>query len=430
MALFFHRRHIPVSILCPIIPEKVSALVETLEAINESIHCNTQHSAQGHALFHQINTHHFCRWTVLPATTGKHGKYPAQLLFESNIDEPLSQYVTRLVQQDPETITAIYQHCERFTPNQPVTFLKKHCIPTPTYYRGAHYHSRVQIEKDQALHQQLEQFIDEKQKSGSLIDYYEPGLKEQLTKHLRDSGVKWPYETLQRQPDAYWPLLFALILLLPLLVPMLCVLVPAWYVLLRKHETSEKAEPHDNNIASRHEHIHEITKEELQAIQSPMTSVVEIKPGFFRLLTLKTVLWAINLLANIFYNKGKLGSINTIHFARWLIIDNNRRLVFLSNYDGSWENYLGDFIDRAAKGLTAVWSNAEGFPTAKNLILEGAARDQAFKAYARKSQLKTHCWYSAYPQLSLPNIVNNSKIRQGLVKKLEKKALTQWLGHF
>ncbi len=44
---------------------------------------------------------------------------------------------------------------------------------------------------------------------------------------------------------------------------------------------------------------------------------------------------------------GKLGEISTIHFARWISIDHGQRLLFLSNYDGSWTNYLGDFRDEA-----------------------------------------------------------------------------------
>ena len=32
-------------------------------------------------------------------------------------------------------------------------------------------------------------------------------------------------------------------------------------------------------------------------------------------------------------------------------------LLFLSNYGGSWESYLEDFITKAHTGLTGVWSN-------------------------------------------------------------------------
>jgi len=43
-------------------------------------------------------------------------------------------------------------------------------------------------------------------------------------------------------------------------------------------------------------------------------------------------------------------------------------MVFQSNYDGSWESYLEDFITRAHAGQTAAWSNGVGFPKSKGLI--------------------------------------------------------------
>ena len=427
MALSFQRRHIAVSIVCPIIPANVRALIEYLEALNHTLH--SQPTLE-HPLFHQIGTHHFCRWTVLPASTGKYETYPAQLLFESNIDEPLDHYLERLIQQDKGTLTTIYQHCEGFEAASIKRYLSEHNITAPVHYRGAHYHSQQQILDDQALYKELEGLINEKQANGSLINYFDLGLKEQLSKHLKENGINWPFDTQQKPPKSYWPTLIVGIALLPFIALPLGIFLGVWYIALRKHEKSDIAEIHNDNMAARHSHIRHVTQEEQQATQSPMTSIVEIKTGRFRLVTLKVVLWAINLLADIFYNKGKLGSINTIHFARWLIIDNNKRLVFLSNYDGSWENYLGDFIDRAAMGLTAIWSNTEGFPTAKKLVLQGAKDDIAFKAYARKSQLKTHCWYSAYPQLTLQNILNNSRIRQGFNKPMNEKQLSMWLAEF
>ncbi|OUS30132.1 hypothetical protein A9Q99_06530 [Gammaproteobacteria bacterium 45_16_T64] len=424
MAEFFHRRHVPVNILCPIRPEKIGALADYLEDLNNRIR------EKSHPLFQQINTHHFCRWTVLPASKGERGEYPAQLLFESNIDENLSSYVERLIKKDKQTLLDIYQHCERFDASQCESYLLDHSISTPMYYRGAHYHSCKQIKRDQILYKVLEGFIDEKQDSGSLIDYFDSGLREQLIRHVKNSNISWPFDTLQRQPDPYWPMAIGIIPVLLLLSPILLPLIAVWFYFLRKHEKSELPEVHDNNMTERHAHVASVTKDEQQAVQSPMTSVVEIKPGLFRLLTLKAVLWLLNLLSNIFYNRGELGSINSIHFARWIITDDNKRLVFLSNYDGSWENYLGDFIDRAAVGLTAVWSNAEGFPRATRLIREGATDDIRFKAYARKSQTKTACWYSAYPELSLQNVINNSKIRQGLTNNMDEKELSLWLSRF
>jgi len=138
-------------------------------------------------------------------------------------------------------------------------------------------------------------------------------------------------------------------------------------------------------------------------VQNQMTHVVPLRPGSFRQKTLRNVFRVIDFLAAHFWNKGKLGDIPTIHFARWMLIDNGTRLLFFSNYDGSWENYLGDFIDRAAVGLTGVWSNTEGFPPTTYLIQGGARNAEAFKNWTRRHQIETQVWYTAYPDVTAVN---------------------------
>jgi len=107
------------------------------------------------------------------------------------------------------------------------------------------------------------------------------------------------------------------------------------------------------------------------------------------------------------------------------MIDGGRRLLFLSNFDGSWENYLDDFIDKAHGGLTAVWSNTGGFPRSYLLIGGGAKDGPRFKAYARDSMSVTNAWYSAYPTLTVQGIDRNSSIREGL--PAGKSAPETWL---
>ena len=91
-----------------------------------------------------------------------------------------------------------------------------------------------------------------------------------------------------------------------------------------------------------------------------------------------------------------------------------RDLLFLSNYGGSWESYLEDFITKAHTGLTGIWSNTVGFPRTTNLFQDGATDGERFKRWARRQQVPTGFWYSAYPDLTTANIRTNAAIRQGL----------------
>ena len=79
----------------------------------------------------------------------------------------------------------------------------------------------------------------------------------------------------------------------------------------------------------------------------------------------------------------------TIHFARWVFLDDGRRVFFASNYDGSLESYMDDFIDKIAWGLNIVFSNGVGYPRTRWLVLDGARDELAFKDYLRLHQVPT-----------------------------------------
>jgi len=172
--------------------------------------------------------------------------------------------------------------------------------------------------------------------------------------------------------------------------------------------------------------VKSLAEREDEVVQNQLTHLVDIKPQWFRPIALWVVLKTINFFARYVFIRGDLGHIPTIHFARWVIID-GRRLLFFSNYDGSWVNYLGDFIDKAAAGLTAVWSNTEGCPKAEGLVGAGAKDEQRFKSWTRNHQIFTNVWYSAYPELTVDNINNNSFIRIGLTGRLSPRESAEWL---
>ena len=165
---------------------------------------------------------------------------------------------------------------------------------------------------------------------------------------------------------------------------------------------------------------------ELPRAQPPRRRVV-IKPGLLRRAALKAVFAAIAQLATNLYRPGWLGTLGTIHFARWVRVPGTPDLIFLSNYGGSFESYLEDFITKAHFGLTGVWSNTEGFPRAANLVQQGASDGDFFKWWARRQQVPTGCWYSAYPQLTTTNIRTNAAIRQGLGTILTEEEARRWL---
>jgi deferrochelatase/peroxidase EfeB len=161
-----------------------------------------------------------------------------------------------------------------------------------------------------------------------------------------------------------------------------------------------------------------------------MVSLTERKPGWLRYFTARLIFFAIATLGPRLYKPGHLGPIGTIHFARWITIPGTRDLVFFSNFGGSWESYLEDFITLAHLGLTGVWSNSVGFPKTSNLVGDGATDGERFKRFARQSMLPTLSWYSAYPELDTDMIRANADIRRGLSGAMTEDGAQLWLSRF
>lgn len=89
--------------------------------------------------------------------------------------------------------------------------------------------------------------------------------------------------------------------------------------------------------------------------------------------------------------------ISTIHFARWVIFDNDTRLLFTSNFDGTWIDYLRDFSVLAPDGLDLIWSNCDGYPGARNF--------DAFTGWVRSYQIKVDLFYPAYPNATVKDVL-------------------------
>ena len=198
------------------------------------------------------------------------------------------------------------------------------------------------------------------------------------------------------------------------------------YFALRKAEARNSIEMHSpppalNRAMFEHENA---------LAQNHMISITQRKPGWLRWFTSRLVFWIIGLAATKYFKPGFLSDIGTIHFARWVTIPKSRDLLFMSNYGGSWESYLEDFITKAHFGLTGVWSNTVGFPKTENLFQLGATDGDRFKRFARHSMVPTRFWYSAYPDITTANIRLNAAIRAGLSGVMTEDEAINWLALF
>ena len=216
-------------------------------------------------------------------------------------------------------------------------------------------------------------------------------------------------------------------------VPLLLLLVSPLFLILSPYlawrlRTLERSDPEIVVRPSR-QHIRRLSVLEDRTVTNHFNVLGDVKPGLFRLVTLKFLLLLLDYSARHVYRRGFLTRVRTIHFARWVLLDNNRRLYFASNYDGSLESYMDDFINKVAWGLNLVFSNGVGYPTTRWLIKEGAEREQEFKYTLRRHQLPSEVWFKAYPDISAYDLSRNSRIRQGVeVRQSSDAEIREWLG--
>jgi len=362
--------------------------------------------------------------------------YGAYFAFENNFDGALNPYLEDLYAHASEGLHSLYSCCRDYPAASAsdkaamLSYLRAHVVRPSAYHIGNVGRSVERTHQEDFLRDSLEDFLDDVVRQGNVGA---PGSIRQKIQRFAQSqpGLAWAASVQPRQTalEHFLPRLNIVIagviafVLLPLLIPLAIV----WVVMLRWTETHEPP-PADLDVKA---HVKDLVEREdrTHIVQNHMASITTVKPGAFRRVTLRVVLWLVNLFART-ADKGKLSGIPSIHFAHWSLIDKGRRLFFVSNFDGSWENYLDDFIDKASPGLTAVWSNTVGFPRTNWLVKDGARDGSRFKANARDKQTYTNVWYSAYTQLTVQTIDNNSSIREDLFTSLDDTATSNWLRRF
>ena len=103
-------------------------------------------------------------------------------------------------------------------------------------------------------------------------------------------------------------------------------------------------------------------------------------------------------------------------------------MLFCSNYDGSVDSYMDDFINKTAFGLNSSFSNGIGYPTTNWLVQDGCWDEQNYKEYLRRHTIPTQVWYKAYPGLTAVDLERNTRIRRGLESpKLSDQEAREWV---
>jgi hypothetical protein len=355
--------------------------------------------------------------------------YPLLLAFIADFDGSADEFRADLARRSGDGLRRIFSCCEGFSPDGDIAgWMRDHENPASTMYQNWRGRTVRQIREENALRLALEARLqsDAASFAGRTPRQVHVALREFVDAEVRSGRIALtsPSPT----PPGWWLQnllhLIGVPLALLVLAPFLLLYLPFFIFQLRSREKSDPviAPPVDPK------HEQELSRLEDHDVTNQFTAIGSVKPGLFRRWTLAFLLWVLNWTTRHVYIRSHLSRVPTIHFARWVFLDRKRRLVFASNYDGSLESYMDDFINKVGWGLNLVFGNGTGYPTTNWLILEGCKNEQRFKYLLRRHQLPTEVWYKAYAGLTAFDLKRNTLIRRGIeASAMSDDALRQWI---
>jgi hypothetical protein len=389
--------------------------------------------------FGQFHTLHFARFVIVEAQTNEdariHGEEPRpwrpMLVFMGDCDGPRGAALADLAERARPGLEIIFSCCERFKAGSTdlLQWMQaRNVIPAASYVNWIG-RTVLQVREELALHRLLRQELAQIQQSPVSDD---PGSIHRELQSRVNSAIADGQLALGLPPKTPlgWRIrnlleLILVPLILILLTPLMLIVAPFYLFVLRR---KEKTDPEillrpDPGLVKR------LTALEDHLVTNQFSAFGDVKPGPFRRYTISAVLFLLNFAARHIFNKGYLTRVQTIHFAHWIFLDDKRRVLFFSNYDGSHEAYMDDFINKVAWGLNLVFSNGIAYPRSRWLVKGGAEYEGRFKNHLRRHQLCTDVWYKAYPDATAIELARNTKIRQGLEKTAFRNAreIRDWL---
>jgi hypothetical protein len=365
---------------------------------------------------------HFARFAVLDDPSAadiqvygvKRAPLPTYLAFMGDCDGSARELLGAFARQAESGLREIFAHCADFDAGANVlSWMLAHDRPHAATYINWVGRTVVQIKEESALQQALSARVprlplnsgkDAKQLHAELVAFVDAELS---AGRLR---LTPPAPTPIGWLIAHLAYLITVPVIALLLSPLILISLPFLLWRLRRLETT------DPEICPRPDidALQTLQRIEDVDVTNQYTAIGSLKPGRFRGGLVIVLLLLVDYFARMVFTRGYLARVRTIHFARWVFIDGQSRMVFASSYDGGHEAYMDDFINKVAWGLNLVFSNGVGWPSTDWLILRGARREHFFKYFQRRHQIPTQVWYKAYPGLTLLDLDRNQRIRQGL----------------
>src|ERR1700730_720572 len=97
--------------------------------------------------------------------------------------------------------------------------------------------------------------------------------------------------------------------------------------------------------------------------------------------------------------------IATVHDLRFVIFDNDTRIIFASTFDGDWESYINDFATILPDEIDLLFHECAGYP---------GIHSPGIKDWIVSQQVTAVGFYSAYPEASVREVWMALKAKKAL----------------
>src|SRR5690349_12580755 len=147
-------------------------------------------------------------------------------------------------------------------------------------------------------------------------------------------------------------------------------------------------------------------------VQTEFTIFMNVKPGEG-----KALREALHGFAHDPQRALAVKEIGTLHESRFVLFDNDTRLMFCSSFDGTWDKYIDDFATTyIAHVFDAVFSHCEGYPGIQSPDIKDWFMANAEEAVA---------FLSAYPDATVKQIWKALAVEKAFEQVLDDPAAEQ-----
>lgn len=125
-----------------------------------------------------------------------------------------------------------------------------------------------------------------------------------------------------------------------------------------------------------------------------------------------------------------LVTLSLIHYARWVILKANQfprlsddqpqedlkynYMLFFSNFNGSWDQYVDSFSSSIPGGLDLFWSKNIGYPKSLPML--------PFHDYITSDQIWTNHYFNSTPIASSNDVKSARRVKDGLLSFMDATA--------